>query len=65
MLPIFMPMTLFRNNPLRWAATGITLLQMNLIWILTVHAAAVIVVSIAHYGTKLVSSLREYPASSE
>ena len=37
---------------------------MNL-WILSVHAAAVIVVSIAHYGTKLVSSLREYPVSSE
>jgi len=37
-----MPMTLFRNNPLRWAAT------------------AVIVVSIAHYGTKLVSSLHAF-----
>jgi len=35
-------MTLFRNNPLRWAAT------------------AVIVVSIAHYGTKLVSSLNAF-----
>jgi len=35
-------MTLFRNNPLRWAAT------------------AVVVVSIAHYGTKLVSSLRAF-----
>jgi len=35
-------MTLFRNNPLRWAAT------------------AVVVVSIAHYGTKLVSSLHAF-----
>jgi len=35
-------MTLFRNNPLRWAVT------------------AVVVVSIAHYGTKLVSSLRAF-----
>jgi len=35
-------MTLFRNNPLRWATT------------------AVIVVSIAHYGTKLVSSLHAF-----
>ena len=60
-----MPMTLFRNNPLRWAAIGISLLQMNLVWILSVHVAAVVVVSIAHYGTKLVSSLREYPVSSE
>ena len=60
-----MPMTLFRDNPLRWAATGISLLQMNLVWILSMYAAAAIVVSIAHYGTKLVSSLREYPESSE
>ena len=60
-----MPMTLFRNNPLRWAAIGISLLQMNLVWILIVHAAAVVVVSLAHYGTKLVSSLREYPVPSE
>jgi len=37
-----MSMTLFRNNPLRWAAT------------------AVIVVSIAHYGAKLVSSLHAF-----
>lgn len=65
LLPIFMPMTLFRDNPLRWAATGISLLQMNLVWILSMYAAAAIVVSIAHYGTKLVSSLREYPESSE
>ena len=34
-------------------------------FILSVHAAAVVVVSIAHYGTRLVSSLREYPVSSE
>jgi len=60
-----MLMTLFRNNPLRWAATGNSLQQMKLVWILSVLAAAVIVVSIAHYGTKLVSSLREYPVSSE
>jgi len=33
-----MPTTLFRNNPLRWAAI------------------AVVVVSIAHYGTRLMSS---------
>lgn len=37
-----MPMTLFRNNPLRWAAT------------------AVVVVSIAHYGTRLLSSLHAF-----
>jgi len=35
-------MTLFRNNPLRWAAI------------------AVVVVSIAHYGTKFVSSLHGF-----
>lgn len=58
-------MTLFRNNPLRWAATGKFFLQMSVVWILSVRAAAVVVVSIAHYGTKLVSSLREYPVSSE
>ena len=65
LLPIFMSMTLFRNNPLRWAATGIFLLQIKVVYIQNVHAAAVVVVSIAHYGTRLVSSLCEYPVFSE
>lgn len=61
---------LSKSPPCLWRSSEITLcdrllqvllfLQRNLVWILNRHTIAAIAVSIAHYGTKFLSSLREY-----